>query len=122
MELQAQSSRDLAEDQEYNLQLDRAIDWQQKADSLYHISVQWRKQAAGMDDPLERGRLQGKILAIEDSMNVFRERADSCFAGLNDPSGPFITLDTVLNGINVYQYNLEHEYFTKSGQTREEER
>jgi len=110
----AQQKKHPASDSSYNLQLDRAIEWQHRADSLHHLSVQWRKEAAGMIDPLERGRLQARIVIIEDSLVVFRERADSCFASLGSTAVPFILPDTVIDGIKVYRYNLEHEYFLRT--------
>lgn len=102
--------QDLSIDSSFNLQLDQAIVWQQKADSLYHISIGMRKQASGMYDPFERGKLQGRIVEIEDSMRVFRERADRYFSMPGKTGIPFILLDTVLHGISIYRYNDEHEY------------
>ena len=109
----AQRNHNLTEDQYYNRQLDRAIECQQKADSLYQISVEWRKVASRMDDPLERGRLQGRIVIIEDSMQVYRERAEHHFAALDHPRSPFIILDTILHGIRLYHYNLSNEFLAK---------
>lgn len=114
MKLRAQSQVDPTGDEEYNQMLDKGIAWQQKADSLYHLSIQWRKQAARMDDLFERVKLQQKILVLEDSLVVFRERADGFFARLQPESSPFIILDTILHGIRYYRYNLEHEFFTKN--------
>ena len=109
----AQQQHNLAEDKEYNRQLDMAIEWQEMADSMYHISVAWRKQADKMDDPLERGILQQRILIIEDSIQVYRGRAERHFAYLDQTNSPFIILDTVLHGIRVYQYNLSDEFLTE---------
>ena len=109
----AQLNQNLTEDPYYNRQLDRAIECQRKADSFYHLSVEWRKMASRMDDPLERGRLQGRIVIIEDSMQVYRERADHHFAALDHPRSPFIILDTVLHGIRLYHYNMSDEFLVK---------
>ncbi len=109
----AQLVQNLAEDQDYNLNLDRALEWQQKADSSFHVSVEWRKQADKMDDPLERGRLQQKIMIIEDSIQIYWDRADRYFAALDQPRNPFITLDTILHGIGVYHYNLNDDFQAK---------
>jgi hypothetical protein len=111
LNLMAQQDWDPAADSNYNMLLDRAIHWQNRADSLYHLSVQWRKEAGSMIDPLEKGRLQSRIVIVEDSLAVFRARADSSFSSLLSPSAPFIIPDTVIDGITVYRYNLEHEYF-----------
>jgi hypothetical protein len=109
----AQDHGNLTDDEDYNLQLDRAIRWQEEADSLYHVSIFLRKQAARMDDPLEKGRLQVIITGLEDSLKVYRERADSFFEGLFQAGNPYIILDTTLHGINVYHYKLDEEFLAK---------
>ncbi len=98
---------------EYNQQLDRAIEYQQKADSLYHLSVAWRLKANRMDDPLERGRLQGQIEAVEDSMAACSSLAEHYFGLLDRPRSSFIILDTVLHGIRVYHYKQTDELMAR---------
>ena len=66
-----------------------------------------------MDDPLEKGRLQVIITGLEDSLKVYRERADSFFEGLFQAGNPYIILDTTLHGINVYHYKLDEEFLAK---------
>ena len=109
----AQEQINLIDDEDYNLQLDSAIRWQEEADSLYHVSIFLRKQAARMDDPIEKGRLQRIITELEDSLKVYRERADRFFEGLSQAGNPHIILDTTLHGINVYHYKLDEELLAK---------
>lgn len=103
----------------FNSMLDGAIDYQQRADSLHRLSVEWRKEAAKMDDQVLRGRLQRKILQVEDSVEIYRALANEHFEFLNasipeeakeEPRHPFLVRDTVLNGITVYRYNLTEEF------------
>lgn len=103
----------------FNRVLDRAIDYQQRADSLHGLSVEWRKEAAGMDDPALRGKLQRNILQVEDSVEMYRALAKEHFEFLNasipeeakeEPRHPFLVRDTVLNGITVYRYKLTEEF------------
>lgn len=110
-------SLDIEEDPEYNRQLDFAIAFQQKADSLYHLSVDLRKQAGRSDDPVERARFRTKIAATEDSMRVYQELAERQFTLLQRPGNPYIVLDTVLHGIRIYRYNLSFDTVTRKEDT-----
>lgn len=116
------------QDPELNQILDRAIAYQAKADSMFRLSVQWRKEAAGMDDPQERGRLQKRIEKLEDSLALYRGWADKQFkmvssgmAGLSGPftGHPFLVVDTVLNGITVYRYDLSEAFLARLAEIRE---
>ena len=49
------------EDRTLNGFLDRAIVYQQKADSLYELSIKWRKNVMKTDDPAERSALRKRI-------------------------------------------------------------
>lgn len=109
----------LLNDLTFNRMLDRAIDYQHKADSLRRLSIEWRKEAAKMDDPTLRGRLQRRIILLEDSVEIYMALADEHFEFLNAglpgeakkvPLHPFLIRDTVLNGITVYRYNLTEEF------------
>ncbi len=106
-------------DMTFNSFLDRAISYQQKADSLYELSIEWRKEAMKMDDPALRDALQKKIIQAEDSTDIYREMARVHFAYLNTSlprekqHSPYLIKDTVLNGIAVYQYNLTEEFLVK---------
>lgn len=104
---------------DFNSKLDRAIHYQGLADSLHRLSIEWRKEAAKMDDPVLRGRLQHKIMDIEDSVLVLRSLANEEFRMLSESIPqismesqvhPFLLKDTVLNGITVYNYNLTDEF------------
>ena len=66
-----------------NAFLDRAITYQQRADSFYELSIKWRKEIMRMDDPVERTALQRRIADAEDSTGVYREMAGVYFAYVN---------------------------------------
>jgi hypothetical protein len=113
----------------YNRMLDKAIRYQEKADSLGRISIAWRKQAAEMIDPVLRGRLQGRIEKLEDSVGMYSMLADEHFNyllnSLPEEGGavtrhPYLVRDTVLNGITVYRYDLTDEFRTKLDSIRAE--
>jgi hypothetical protein len=100
------------EDKTLNGFLDRAITYQQRADSLYELSIEWRKEVMKMDDPAERIALQRRIAEAEDSTGIYREMARVHFAYMNSrlpvekQRSPYLVKDTVLDGITVYQYRL----------------
>ncbi|MFC2116117.1 SPOR domain-containing protein [Bacteroidota bacterium] len=101
----------LLNDSAFNRMLDRAIDHQKKADSLQRLSVEWRKEAAKMDDPILRGGLQKKTVILEDSLKLYQELANEYFKDLEqEVQAPFLIRDTVLSGITVYRYNLTEEF------------
>jgi hypothetical protein len=113
--------------QAFNRTLDRAIAYQKKADSLNRVSIQWRKEAARMDDPITRGRLQKRIETVEDSVAMLRMLADEYFAIMNagmpgEAEGgkvhPYLVRDTVLSGITVYRYNLTPEFMAELDRIR----
>jgi hypothetical protein len=113
----------------FNRMLDRAIVYQKRADSLERLAVEWRKEASGMDDPVSRGRLQGRIVQIEDSAGIYNMLANEHFDFLSAslpeereeiPRHPFLVRDTVLNGITVYHYNLTDEFMARLDAIREE--
>jgi hypothetical protein len=103
-------------DKTFNSFLDRAIMYQQKADSLNELSVLWRKEIMKMYDPAKRAALQRKIAEAEDSTDVYREMARVHFAYLNGRLpveknlSPWLVKDTVLDGITVYQYRLSDDF------------
>ena len=107
----AQAVQNIVADSVYNRTLDSAIEWQRKADSLYHLSVEWRIRASKMADRTERGQLQNQIMILEDSLRAYRERADRLFAALYASRNPFFIPDTILHGIKVYRYNISEELF-----------
>jgi hypothetical protein len=109
-------------DPTFNQTLDQAIMYQHRADSLRHLSIEWRKEAGRMDDPVERGRLQKRIEQVEDSMSWFGNLADEQFLllaegadAVREPGTPhqFLVRDTVLNGITVYRYRLTEEFMAR---------
>jgi len=115
------------ESAEFNRILDKAILYQNRADSLYRISIEMRKEAARMDDPVSRGQYQKKIIRIEDSVLVLRSLANEQFLILAEgmPGNqrgksihPFLVKDTVLNGITVYKYDLSDEFMARLDEIR----
>jgi hypothetical protein len=71
------------QDRTLNGFLDRAITYQQRADSLHDLYIEWRKEIMKMDDPVGRAALQKRIAAAEDSTLIYREMARVHFAYLN---------------------------------------
>ena len=113
------------EDRTLNGFLDRAIIYQQKADSLYELSIEWRKKVMKTDDPAERSALQKRIAEAEDSTGIYEERARTHFAYMNSrlpvkkQRSPYLVKDTVLDGITVYQYRLTDEFLAKLSERTE---
>lgn len=99
--------------------LDRAISFQQKADSLKKLSVEWRKDILRMDDPAERTALQRRIALAEDSTGIYMEMARLHFAYVNGmlplekQVSPWLVKDTVLDGITVYEYSLTDDFLAE---------
>jgi hypothetical protein len=111
----------------FNRMLDQAIEYQKRADNLERLAIEWRKEAARMDDPTQRGKFQKQIAQVEDSVEIYTQLASEHFQYLNasipektkpEPDRPFLLKDTVLNGITVYKYNLNEEFLTLLGEIR----
>lgn len=106
-------------DEAFNDFLSKAIRYQQKADSLNELSIEWRKEILKMDDPAERDDLQRRIARAEDSTVVYREMARVHFAYMNGrlPAdkkvNPWLVEDTVLDGITVYEYRLSDDFLAR---------
>jgi hypothetical protein len=115
----------LYKDKTFNGFLDRAIMYQQKADSLYALSIEWRKEVMKTDVPSERTALQKRILKAEDSTEIYREMARVHFAYMNGMHpvekklSPYLVKDTVLDGITVYQYRLTDDFLAKLNEKTE---
>jgi hypothetical protein len=107
------------EDRTFNGFLDKAIWYQHKADSFYALSFEWRKELHWMYDPAMRSALQKRIMEAEDSIGIYREMARIHFSYMNSrlpeekKLHPYLTKDTVLDGITVYQYRLTDEFLTR---------
>ncbi len=121
----------LLDSPEFNKNLDQAILYQEQADNLNRQSIEMRKEAARIDDPIERGQLQKKIILVEDSVQVLRTMANEQFLILNESLPdymkekqgeesihPFLVKDTVLNGITVYNYVLNEEFMASLEEIR----
>ncbi len=105
-----------AADTGYNEMLSQAILFQKKADSLMSVAYELRKEIMYMDDSEKKGRLQVEVSRIEREASQLQSWADDIFSNLPVPvedeaetnsRNPFIILDTVINDIKVYHYNLE---------------
>jgi hypothetical protein len=113
------------EDKTLNGFLDKAIIYQQKADLLNNLSIEWRKEVMKMDDPAERTALQRRIAVAEDSTGIYREMARVHFAYMNSrlpvekQRSPYLVKDTVLDGITVYQYRLTDDFLAKLNERTE---
>lgn len=116
------------ESEDFNRILDRAIAYQLRADQLERKAVEWRKEASKMDDPVERGKLQKQIIRVEDSLDIYTGLANEQIMILSDripegaeqPNGnPFLVKDTVLNGITVYNYNLNDAFLARLEEIRQ---
>ncbi len=115
-------------DYTFNRMLDQAARYQQRADYLRRLGIEWRKEAAWMDDPIQRGRLQKRIEEVEDSAEIYNALANEHFHYLSsavpekivkkERENPYLILDTVLNGIRVYRYNLSQEFMERLAQIR----
>ena len=103
-------------DTSYNEMLSQAISFQKQADSLMNISYKHRKEIMFMDDSDKKGRLQVEVTKIEREAKQLQSWADDIFSNLpvlveegegSSRRDSLIFLDTVINDIKVYHYNLE---------------
>lgn len=111
----------------FNRMLDQAIEFQKRADNLERLAIEWRKEAARMDDPIQKGKFQKQIALVEDSVEIYTQLANEHFQYLNasipekikpEPDRPFLLKDTVLNGITVYKYKLNEEFLNLLAEIR----
>jgi hypothetical protein len=99
----------------YNSLLDKAMDLQQTVDSMEEASFQYRQQVMFMHDTYERIKLQQKVVLLEELIREIQFEADSLFMLLHEMAkpetgeqrSPVLVLDTVIEGIKVYHYNLK---------------
>jgi hypothetical protein len=103
-------------DTSYNEMLSQAILFQERADSLMTIAYEHRKEIMFLDDSERKGRLQVEVTKIEREAKQLQSWADDLFSNLPVPEeevvetsfrDSLIILDTVINDIKVYHYNLE---------------
>jgi len=112
----------------YNSLLDKALRLQLTVDSSEEAVFQYRRQAMFMDDTYERIKLQQKVLILEGFIRDIQYKADSIFMLLDkmaEPEqetqrSPILFLDTIIEGIKVYHYDME-EYKKLHGQTIKKE-
>ncbi len=105
---------DFISDPAYLDLLKEGLSRQAVIDSLSDWAVESRKQAGLLSSTFEKCRLQNRIEAVEDSVIILESEADSIFRMIADiESGtlrstrPFLILDTIINGIKVYHYDLD---------------
>jgi hypothetical protein len=97
----------------YNKLLSDAMILQNMADSLTEIAYQYRQEIMYMDNVSERNRLQFQLGILEERIKSVQAEADSLFVSLSNitewPSEEtsLLILDTIIDGIKVYHYNLE---------------
>ncbi len=119
---------DFTVDSHYNSLLDKAMGLQQMVDSMEEAFFQYRQQVMFMHDTYERIKLQQKVVMLEDLIRETQFEADSLFMILDEMSkpvaeeqrSPVLVLDTVIEGIKVYHYDLE-ELKKLQGETKKEE-
>lgn len=113
------------ENKTFNGFLDKAILYQQKADSFYTLGVEWRKELRKGYVQAGRANLQKRIAEAEDSAKIYREMAGIHFAYVNGMipfekrRSPYLEKDTVLNGITVYQYKLTDDLMARLDEIEE---
>jgi hypothetical protein len=111
-------SSDIGKQNIYQINLKTAMVLQVKSDSLATLARDARIKANSISDAGERWGLQKQIIEWEKLSTDFQEQANSLFSNLNTvkevaesttektiPSS--IKVDTVLNGMTVYQYKAE---------------
>jgi hypothetical protein len=119
---------DFTVDSLYNSLLDKAMGLQQTVDSMEEASFQYRQQVMFMHDTYERIKLQQKVVLLEELIREIQFEADSLFKLLHEMAkpetgeqrSPVLVLDTVIEGIKVYHYNLK-ELEKLQGKTKEED-
>lgn len=98
---------------QYNKVLGEAMILQNMVDSLEEIAYQYRQEIMYMDNVTERNRLQFQLGILEENIRSVQADADSLFTSLSEIAGlasgqtSLLILDTVIEGIKVYHYNLE---------------
>ncbi len=86
---------------------------QNTVDSLEEKVYQYRQEIIYMDNISERNRLQFQMGILEEEMKSVQYEADSLFNILSEMTefeeepNTLLILDTVIEGIKVYQYNFE---------------
>ena len=86
---------------------------QNMADSLEERAFQCRQEIMYMDNVSERNKLQFQLGILEENIKSVQAETDSMFdilseiTGLDGQQTSILILDTVIEGIKVYHYNLE---------------
>jgi len=99
----------------YNSLLDDALNLQHRVDSMDEEAFQYRQIILVIDDTYEKIKMQQKVVRLEEEMKELQITADSLFMILDEMTRPepvvqqntLLILDTVIEGIKVYHYNLE---------------
>lgn len=99
----------------FNLLLDNALNLQHMIDSMDEDAFQYRQEIMFVDDTYEKIKMQQQVVRLEEEMKVLQTKTDSLFMVLDEMAGPellahkdqLLILDTVIEGIKVYHYNLE---------------
>jgi hypothetical protein len=97
----------------YNKILTDAMILQNRIDSLEREAEGYRQEIMYMDNVTERNRLQFHLGILEEEIKAMQTEADSLFnvlSGMKDFKVDYknlLILDTIIEGIKVYKYNLE---------------
>jgi hypothetical protein len=105
------------EKSDYQVTLARALLHQSRSDSLSQLATETRVKVRNSDDPNDRWVWQKQIMVWEKKAGDEQQKAAELFASLED-KGPArkissypaaISVDTVINDITVYTYNVAGE-------------
>lgn len=97
----------------YNKILRDAMILQNMVDSLEERAYQYRQEIMYMDNVSERNKLQFQLGILEENIQSVQAETDSLFGILSEMTvldgeqTSLLILDTVIEGIKVYHYNLE---------------
>jgi hypothetical protein len=99
----------------YNSLLDDALNIQCSVDSMDETIFQYRRKIIYIDDTYEKIKMQRQVVRLEEEVKILQTKADSLFLVMDEMTRPEATvhknslliLDTVIEGIKVYHYNLE---------------
>ena len=102
-------------DPEYRSLLMEGLQSQARIDSLTEVMDGIRRLSDSATLPSERQRLQLAVAGLQDSIAILEQAEDSIFSLITKAESisrrsqrPFLILDTIISGIRVYHYDLDH--------------
>lgn len=108
-----QTNAPFAGSQHYNKILTNAMILQNRIDSLEKQAEGYRQDIMFMDNVSERNRLQFHLGILDEEIKAKQAEADSLFNVLSEmkdfdvDNKNLLILDTIIEGIKVYKYNLQ---------------